>query len=90
MTQIELYETKQHHRENNQLFRDFMSENPLIHFWHPNKAQAPWHVQARSPGGVLLNFYPHTLKAHADGAKCVAGIEAMWELLLLEDEKVLE
>lgn len=84
-----LYEGKPHHRPNNEAFLEAFADR-LGDFWFPNWTQAPWHLQILSSGGVLLHFYPHTLKAHADGDKCVFGVEAMRELLDLQDVELIE
>lgn len=45
-----------------QWFIEMMARHPEAEFFQPSPEQAPWHVQARLPNGVLLNFWPHTGK----------------------------
>jgi len=83
----DLYASKHFHQLNNAQFVKAFSDKK---FWWPNREKAPWQLQSKSIGGLLLNFYPHLLKAHADGDKCVVGIRAMQELFLLEDISLIE
>ena len=83
----DLYATKHHHEVYNAAF---LQAFPDKEFWFPNREKAPWHLQAKSIDGVLLNFYPHSMKAHTNGDKCVMGIEAMRELFLLEDVSLID
>lgn len=84
-----LYNAKPHHRSNNEAFLRHFADK-LDVFWFPNRTAAPWHLQAHSNFGVLLNFFPHTMKAHADGDKCVMGLKAMRNLFNLQDVDLIE
>lgn len=63
---------------------------PRIKFFHPNQEKAPWHVQARLDNGVILNVWPHVVKAMiqdmppaVQGAQSVE--ELIWEAMQIQD-----
>lgn len=63
------------HRRNVSWMRPLMAELHTEHgvdFYHPDRDQAPWHVQA-TINGHLCNFWPCAGKMNVDGEKTVYG-----------------
>jgi len=80
---MELYATEDWHCENNDAFLRAVAPFGLKLF-KPNPERAPWHVQAVIDLGaesVLLNFWPHKLKAQRDGCHSVVGIDAILKMI---------
>ena len=89
---MELYETKQSHRENNENFRKFLKRFPWLKIKQPNKEKAPWHWQfevgGEGPYTVLVNIWPHVAKAQPEGRETYLGwdsIRLMMSILIDEN-----
>ena len=79
-----LYARHEWHHENCAEFVDGLKDFSLKLF-HPSPDKAPWHLQAYlNYGGhvVVVNFWPHTLKAQRDGCHSVQGVAAIREMLV--------
>ena len=69
---------------------------PDVETYFPNRAKAPWHVQARIPSAtgedIVLNFWPHKCKAQRDGCYAVEGEDAITGLIreVIHDAKNAE
>lgn len=73
------------HAENNAAFVRVVNEFPQLYVFQPSPAKAPWHWQAVVEQGgpvVLLNFWPHTLKAQRENCRSVEGEDAIRALIL--------
>ena len=72
------------HAENNTEFVRVVNAFPGLSLFFPNAGKAPWHVQAIIDCGheqILINFWPHSLKAQRDGCKAVEGAGAIKALI---------
>ena len=65
--------------ENLDDFRDVMAKFPELDFFHPNFADAPWHVQAVIES-IEVNAWPHKMKAQRKYEKSVQGWNEVCEL----------
>ena len=74
---------RQDHAENNAAFLRVVKEFPELHLYQPSPERAPWHWQAVFEGRdpVLLNFWPHLMKAQRDGCKAIEGRGAIIALI---------
>jgi len=55
-------------------------------FYHPNKAAAPWHVQARV-GGTVYNVWPHKCKWQEESTKAQYGWGKLSDALMEQATK---
>jgi len=79
---MELYQNpnRPDHAENNAAFLRVVKDFPELELFQPSPQKAPWHVQAIIKFGqypIILNFWPHTMKAQRDGFKAVEGASAI-------------
>jgi hypothetical protein len=84
-----------HCPEEVQWFEQFMDRYREVEFFQPAPEVAPWHVQARLDNGVLINFWPHVVKAMIENdppvRKGIAAIDIlMHEARTIVDFEVIE
>lgn len=79
---MNLYAKHPFHHDNCEVFRKFMIENPALTFYQPNESQAPWHVQAKTPGDEVIDFWPHKMKGCYQG-KVMSGFGGLMKLVEL-------
>lgn len=68
------------HAENNAAFLRVVKDFPSLEIIQPSPQKAPWHFQTIIAFGqypIIINFWPHTLKAQRDGFKSVQGADAI-------------
>lgn len=92
-TNLKLY--WKHIPEEVRWFERFMRQHLDVEFFQPAPDKAPWHVQARLDNGVLINFWPHVVKAMIENDPPVrhgiAEIEIlMHEARTIQDIEVIE
>lgn len=73
------------HEENCAYFEQYMARFPWVNFYQPNIASAPWHIQAAIPAkgddDILIDFWPHKLKAWCSGFGTVEGVDGLREIM---------
>jgi hypothetical protein len=73
-------------------FDDIIAAYPSITFFQPSPNKAPWHVQAildvEGEEPIVLNFWPHKMKAQRQPCMSVEGIDAIHAVIqeALEDQ----
>ena len=74
---MQLWSNKSWHEENIVAFREFLRRNPQLDFYFPNFRDAPWHLQARTQDGEVLDFWPHKNKGCYNGLvrSGISGLE---------------
>ena len=76
---------KPEHQKNIDIFKQIVRAAPGLNLYFPNFKSAPWHVQAKMVSvdneAIVLNFWPHVLKANREGEHAVTGYEAIMNLI---------
>lgn len=81
---MQLYFRNSHDQQNCDRFRAIMDEYPYVRFFLPSASKAPWHMQAlihADDEPIVLNFWPHKLKAQRQGCQSVEGEAAIYALI---------
>lgn len=77
------YQNHPDHGINNQNFATAIVPYNLDLF-RPSPEKAPWHLQTKIDFGhypIVLNFWPHKMKAQREGFKAVEGINAVCAMI---------
>lgn len=80
---MHFYSTENWHDQNNAAFANAVEPFGL-NLFKPNHAAAPWHFQAvidRGAETILINFWPHKMKAQREGCRAVEGVDAILQMV---------